>query len=303
MTTCFFFTCKVAPKFVVSIDESVQEKTYLVESSVPTDGLYSFADGAESDLTDSDLALRSALRSDDAEALLATSMIEYNPSVETPVGLPPTPMPPSRTAEIEVTTAAAMILEEEEVTLTTVAAYEADSETMNAAKAVEAHVESDFMTKQLAEQRKLADLQFNPFNQLTRMLGAVATLGSGCSLGPEGPAVEVGAGWSRLISGTSSTQKERHHLFLAGTAAGVAAGFNAPISGVFFAIECGNRYLSKNTVKMDEDAPGKSDSVLQRKSTLINALFFYNLRRTESRYCSYCHRRCSIEHCFVNWCA
>lgn len=96
---------------------------------------------------------------------------------------------------------------------------------------------------------------FDPFDQLIRLAGAVATLGSGCSLGPEGPAVEIGAGWSRIISGIESSQKERHHLFLAGTAAGVAAGFNAPISGVFFAIECGNRYLSKNTVKLDEDAP------------------------------------------------
>jgi hypothetical protein len=35
----------------------------------------------------------------------------------------------------------------------------------------------------------------------------------------------------------------------------VAGGFNAPIAGVFFAIEVGNRYLSRNTVKLDEEAP------------------------------------------------
>jgi H+/Cl- antiporter ClcA len=58
-----------------------------------------------------------------------------------------------------------------------------------------------------------------------------------------------------LLCGDQTSQKERHHLFLAGTAAGVAAGFNAPIAGVFFAIECGNRYLSKSTVQLDEDAP------------------------------------------------
>eukprot|EP01039_Chlorochromonas_danica_P005883 gene5883-6478_t len=98
-------------------------------------------------------------------------------------------------------------------------------------------------------------IPFNPFDQFVRLAGAVATLGSGCSLGPEGPAVEIGAGWSRIFSGLQSSQQERHHLFLAGTAAGVAAGFNAPIAGVFFAIECGNRYLRKNTVKLDENAP------------------------------------------------
>jgi len=70
---------------------------------------------------------------------------------------------------------------------------------------------------------------FDPVNQLYRLLAAVATLGSGCSLGPEGSAVEIGASFGRIINGISP--KEKHHLFLAGTAAGVAAGFNAPISG------------------------------------------------------------------------
>eukprot|EP00599_Poterioochromonas_sp_BG-1_P003903 CAMPEP_0173134198 /NCGR_PEP_ID=MMETSP1105-20130129/1155_1 /TAXON_ID=2985 /ORGANISM="Ochromonas sp., Strain BG-1" /LENGTH=426 /DNA_ID=CAMNT_0014045963 /DNA_START=40 /DNA_END=1317 /DNA_ORIENTATION=+ len=96
---------------------------------------------------------------------------------------------------------------------------------------------------------------FDPWNQVVRLLGAIATLGSGCSLGPEGPSVEIGAGWSRLISFFGSNPRECRHLFLAGTAAGVAAGFNAPIAGVFFALECGNRYLSKNTVKLNEYSP------------------------------------------------
>ena len=39
------------------------------------------------------------------------------------------------------------------------------------------------------------------------------------------------------------------------TGTGVAGGFNAPIAGVFFAIEVGNRYLSRNTVKLDEQSP------------------------------------------------
>eukprot|EP01036_Dinobryon_divergens_P032969 gene32969-42663_t len=96
---------------------------------------------------------------------------------------------------------------------------------------------------------------FDPVNQLCRLGAAVATLGSGCSLGPEGPSVEIGAGISRMASGGAATLREKHHLFLAGTAAGVSAGFNAPIAGVFFAIECGNRYLSKNTIRLDEDSP------------------------------------------------
>ena len=98
-------------------------------------------------------------------------------------------------------------------------------------------------------------IAYNPVSHFFRICAAIATLGSGISLGPEGSAVEIGAGVSRMLVGAKSAVKERHHLFLAGTAAGVSAGFNAPISGVFFAIECGNRYLNKNTIKLDENAP------------------------------------------------
>ena len=110
---------------------------------------------------------------------------------------------------------------------------------------------------------------FQPEYLFYRLLAAVATLGSGCSLGPEGPAVEIGTGLSRLVSRISGIDagmpyssftagriaRENQHLFLAGTAAGVAGGFNAPITGVFFAIEVGNRYLKKNTIRLDQDAP------------------------------------------------
>jgi H+/Cl- antiporter ClcA len=110
---------------------------------------------------------------------------------------------------------------------------------------------------------------FQPEYLFYRLLAAIATLGSGCSLGPEGPAVEIGTGLSRLvcrISGVDASMpyssytagriaRENQHLFLAGTAAGVAGGFNAPITGVFFAIEVGNRYLKKNTIRLDQDAP------------------------------------------------
>jgi hypothetical protein len=41
--------------------------------------------------------------------------------------------------------------------------------------------------------------QYSPVNHFWRLVGAVATLGSGCSLGPEGPSVEIGTGLSRLI--------------------------------------------------------------------------------------------------------
>lgn len=83
---------------------------------------------------------------------------------------------------------------------------------------------------------------------LVRTLASVLTLGSGCSLGPEGPAVELGATVSRLSaafaaasvgsnSGRGLSKAQRRTLVCSGAAAGVAAGFNAPLAAIAFAYE------------------------------------------------------------------
>ncbi len=67
---------------------------------------------------------------------------------------------------------------------------------------------------------------------------AVVSLGTGASLGPEGPSVEIGANLGVVVGQALQMSKERQRLLLgAGAAAGLAAGFNAPIAGVFFALE------------------------------------------------------------------
>ncbi|MBO3459123.1 chloride channel protein [Aetokthonos hydrillicola Thurmond2011] len=73
---------------------------------------------------------------------------------------------------------------------------------------------------------------------VSKMLAASVSLGSGASLGPEGPSVEIGASFGLLLSQVLQVSQERQRLLLgAGAAAGLAAGFNAPIAGVFFALE------------------------------------------------------------------
>jgi H+/Cl- antiporter ClcA/CBS domain-containing protein len=80
------------------------------------------------------------------------------------------------------------------------------------------------------------DLQI--LNPVTKMTAASVSLGSGASLGPEGPSVEIGAYFSLLLGQGLKVSQERQRLLLAaGAAAGLAAGFNAPIAGVFFALE------------------------------------------------------------------
>jgi len=77
---------------------------------------------------------------------------------------------------------------------------------------------------------------------IRKSVAAVFTLGTGCSLGPEGPCVEIGMSVARscidLKPRIVSRRTTWNRLLLScGAAAGVAAGFNAPIAGVFFALE------------------------------------------------------------------
>lgn len=73
---------------------------------------------------------------------------------------------------------------------------------------------------------------------LLRLVAASLSLGSGASLGPEGPSVESGGNiglWVATRGGLAPESQKA--LVAAGVAAGLAAGFKAPIAGVFFAFE------------------------------------------------------------------
>ncbi len=80
--------------------------------------------------------------------------------------------------------------------------------------------------------------EISPLRPVTKMVAAAVSIGTGASLGPEGPSVEIGANIGMLLGQVLQVSRERHRLLLgAGAAAGLAAGFNAPIAGVFFALE------------------------------------------------------------------
>ena len=83
-----------------------------------------------------------------------------------------------------------------------------------------------------------AGQEVSAIRPVTKMVAAAVALGSGASLGPEGPSVEIGANLGILLGQALRVSQERQRLLLgAGAAAGLAAGFNAPIAGVFFALE------------------------------------------------------------------
>ncbi|MEB3242584.1 MAG: chloride channel protein [Cyanobacteriota bacterium] len=73
---------------------------------------------------------------------------------------------------------------------------------------------------------------------LVRLVAASLSLGSGASLGPEGPSVESGGNLGLWVANrVGLTPQAQKALVAAGIAAGLAAGFKAPIAGVFFAFE------------------------------------------------------------------
>jgi H+/Cl- antiporter ClcA len=83
-----------------------------------------------------------------------------------------------------------------------------------------------------------AGKQITPWRGVVKMAAAAVSLGTGASLGPEGPSVEIGANMGMFLGQALHASQERQRLLLgAGAAAGIAAGFNAPIAGVFFALE------------------------------------------------------------------
>jgi CIC family chloride channel protein len=83
---------------------------------------------------------------------------------------------------------------------------------------------------------KGAKLPFRPL--FTRGFGAAVTLGTGGSAGQEGPIAMIGGAIGSQFGKWFKMSGDRLKVLVAcGAAAGVAATFNAPIAGVFFATE------------------------------------------------------------------
>lgn len=71
-----------------------------------------------------------------------------------------------------------------------------------------------------------------------KLIGTILAVGSGLTLGRQGPTVQIGASLAAWISHWVPTSPDyRRQLIACGAAAGLAAGFNAPIAGVLFVVE------------------------------------------------------------------
>ena len=73
---------------------------------------------------------------------------------------------------------------------------------------------------------------------IAKLLSVMLVIGSGLNLGRQGPTVHIGAALAAQFDQWMPTSPEyRRQLISAGAAAGLAAGFNAPIAGILFVVE------------------------------------------------------------------
>lgn len=71
-----------------------------------------------------------------------------------------------------------------------------------------------------------------------RYLGGILCSVFGLSLGREGPSIQIGAAGGQLVANRiSGSHLEDKYLITGGAAAGLSAAFNAPLSGIVFALE------------------------------------------------------------------
>lgn len=84
-----------------------------------------------------------------------------------------------------------------------------------------------------------------------KTLTAILSIGSGASVGPEDPSVQIGANLGSMFGQIFRMSDERiRTLVAAGAASAIASAFNAPIAGVFFALEIVLGEISGNALGM-----------------------------------------------------
>lgn len=80
---------------------------------------------------------------------------------------------------------------------------------------------------------------------IAKMAGGLIAIGSGLSLGREGPSIQLGAMAGKGVASlTQRTRTEEKLLITCGASAGLSAAFNAPIAGVLFSLEEVHKHFS-----------------------------------------------------------
>jgi H+/Cl- antiporter ClcA len=113
---------------------------------------------------------------------------------------------------------------------------------------------------------------------LLRWIGAIISIGGGAALGTAGMSAEIGILITYLLlvvvrPTLQITPAQQRMLLLAASAAGAAANFNAPITGVIYALEVTSKLLPGSTsTSLEKDDHKKKLLLLMTCATLFATL-------------------------------
>lgn len=96
---------------------------------------------------------------------------------------------------------------------------------------------------------RLGRVELNDRTNLTRTVSALFSIGTGSSIGREGPMVQLAA-WatSWLARLVPIAPEQRSALMVCGIAAGIASAYHAPVAGVVFVLELALGFFARHTV-------------------------------------------------------
>lgn len=118
-----------------------------------------------------------------------------------------------------------------------------------------------------------------------RFIAGILASFFGTSLGREGPLIQIGAcGGQAVVEKISSNKLEENYLITGGAAAGLSAAFNAPVSGIMFALEEIHRSFSPIVLLAATTASLTADVVSKYFFGLKPVLSFLAIPQLPQRY-------------------
>lgn len=120
---------------------------------------------------------------------------------------------------------------------------------------------------------------------INKFFGGLICLGAGLSVGREGPSVQMGACVGEGISKKlNKLENEEKYLITSGASAGLSAAFNAPLSGVMFALEEAHKNFSPMVLLSAMIASLSADFISKQFFGLNPALHFEKLSSLPLKY-------------------
>jgi CIC family chloride channel protein len=106
-------------------------------------------------------------------------------------------------------------------------------------------------------------VELNDRTNLTRTVSALFSIGTGASIGREGPMVQLAA-WatSWMARVIPLVPEQRSALMVCGIAAGIAAAYHAPVAGVVFVLELALGFFARHAVAPVLIASGTASSLV-----------------------------------------